>query len=753
MINYNSSGLTLSNIVKANKEINLPRFKKILSLPNDLVFVVDTRDNFMKMFDGSDGTGHEPYTIKKIIDFTDEGDVYVEIGANYGDFVFQVSHKIGNKGKAFAFEPGSVVFKDLETGLFLNGLSNIVIENYVVTNIEGEVNFIETDQQDLFGTLGSHVSINELEDTENKIKSVTLDSYFNNSLFNLDVIRLDAEGSECRVLEGARNIIKSSPNIRLFVEWQKSLLSKFESMISMEHCLSNLEKEGFIFLDILEFNYRCDSDYLPHKLSVDNLLMSNSIELLIVRESFLIKFFKENKIINYHNKNCHVDFNELLFNAALNKATENVRYYLDKGADINFFSTSGGTSLYIASQRGDANIVKYLIENGANLEVKSVHGISPLYIAAVNNHYEVVSLLLEAGASTEGSSPVGYTALCVAAYYGREDLINLLLKYGAKTKPDLIDKNVIEIAKENGHNEVEEYILKYNNNEQKIINESLFIAAQMGDFIKVESLISAGADVNELSNVGATPLFISSQNGYLAIVDLLLLNGAKTEISWGGQTPLFMAVQNNHIKVVEQLLKAGANTEAKNGTTSLYLAVTKENIEMVELLLKYHSNTEVKIGEYTPLSLSVYNGDTENVRLLLNHKASVEVNIEGFNLLYIAAKRGFTEIVSLLIKSGLDLQEGQINGKTPLDIAAENGHVDIVKLLLNEGANIGKSQKNIFTLFYKDNSEDVKSSAKDMIIDKLLKAVSCLESQALQTEDYLEICGINSISFMESDHD
>ncbi|MEK6734862.1 MAG: FkbM family methyltransferase, partial [Pseudomonadota bacterium] len=205
-----------------NSNISIYSSRALIKLPNNLFFIMDTKDNFfLNSVEIGNGFGHEPFIIERMINFTNIGEVFVEVGANYGDFSLQMSKYIGNQGKVYAFEPGSNTFKCLYASIFLNGLSNIILENKAVLDEEKEVNFMETMQEDVNGSLGSSVSTINSNNNTTLVKAITLDNYFHSQ--KIDVLRLDAEGSECRILKGAQKIIDSSPDLRIFVEWQRNL--------------------------------------------------------------------------------------------------------------------------------------------------------------------------------------------------------------------------------------------------------------------------------------------------------------------------------------------------------------------------------------------------------------------------------------------------------------------------------------------------------------------------------------------------
>lgn len=750
--------------------------KKIMRLPNNLVCVVNTNDNFIKNFVySSDELNHDTYLVELMIDFIKPGGVYVEVGANYGDFVFQVSRKIGDQGRVYAFEPNRDVYFNLKMGAIINNLHNVVTENAAVYDVESEKYFVETDNSDDFGTLGSYISNSEIANNSQStvlMKTITLDNYFNNKTKAINLLRLDVEGSEFRILRGSQKLVSLSPDLVIYIEWQKNLLARYESMQELEENLDKLISLGFIFIATARFRRDCDDSF--YKITKTSILMSNYIEFIALREATLENYLREHNSIGVQSE-CSSLINEYLFQSANSGDIDSVNRFLEKGADVNYFGGPGATSLYMSAQDGNTDLVLFLLVKGANPEIKAINGLSPLYIAIQNRHIKIAEALLEHRANTESAIPSGSTPLYYAAYYGYLDAVKLLLKYGANKNVVLNGINVMQAAQNNGHNEVVQLLQNSN-----VYSEMLFSSSQVGAFASVEELISQGVDINYLHpQLQATSLYIASQNGHTKVVELLLKNKANPEICWGSMSPLFMAVQNKHKDIARLLLKYGASPETgkSSGVTALYIAVTQEDDESVELLLEYKANTEIKIGEYTPLSLAAYNGLTQIVRLLVQYGANREVTIDGFNLLYIAAKRGFIEIAEILLERGFNINEGQVNGRTALDIAAEHNKTEMVKFLLAKGANVGVSQKQIFKLLLADaqvesnllehkyentvlevilKQQNSSAIAEDMftkLIKKMTIIKECLQGNEAEATNFVDVCGLDGPYFMEHYHE
>ncbi|MDC3418001.1 M48 family metallopeptidase [Aquibacillus salsiterrae] len=118
----------------------------------------------------------------------------------------------------------------------------------------------------------------------------------------------------------------------------------------------------------------------------------------------------------------------------------------------------------------------------------------------------------------------------------------------------------------------------------------LMEAAMNGDTKKVESLLAAGADPNQLTNYGESALSIAIDYENTELVPLLLENGADPNlIDQYGLTPLYSAVVMDNLSSAKLLLDAGANPMIvdEEGMTAIDYAKEFELPEMIDLLKKY----------------------------------------------------------------------------------------------------------------------------------------------------------------------
>ncbi|KAI9765967.1 MAG: hypothetical protein M1840_006974 [Geoglossum simile] len=224
----------------------------------------------------------------------------------------------------------------------------------------------------------------------------------------------------------------------------------------------------------------------------------------------------------------------------------------------------------------------------------------------------------------------------------------------------------------------------------------LWLAADNGYEAIVKLLLDSGkVDVNSRNNRGLTPLSWAAENGHEAIVKQLLDSGEVDVNSKNnrGQTLLWWAAENGQKAIVKLLVNSGkvdVNSKNNRGQTLLWWAAENGHEAIVKLLLdsgKVDVNSKDNYGQ-TPLLWAAKNGHEAIVKLLLD-SGEVDVNPKdkhGQTLLSWAAENGHEAIVKLLLDSGkVDVNSKDNHGRTPLSWAAENGHEAIVKLLLDSG--------------------------------------------------------------------
>lgn len=76
-----------------------------------------------------------------------------------------------------------------------------------------------------------------------------------------------------------------------------------------------------------------------------------------------------------------------------------MRVAIRKGANVNFASSSGKTSLHYVASKGLTDAALLLLNSGA-VELQDHSGDTPLHAAAKNGHAQTCKLLLERGSDS-----------------------------------------------------------------------------------------------------------------------------------------------------------------------------------------------------------------------------------------------------------------------------------------------------------------------------------------------------------------
>jgi ankyrin repeat protein len=124
-----------------------------------------------------------------------------------------------------------------------------------------------------------------------------------------------------------------------------------------------------------------------------------------------------------------------------------INYLLDKGADINFQASNGGTALMAAAGSSDHGQAfekgTLLIKRGAKLELVNDKGETALMLAAGIGNDKFVKLLLDKGADINLKNGAGESVMSYASRSGKKAIITMLKSKGAKPDAPIDMKPVI----------------------------------------------------------------------------------------------------------------------------------------------------------------------------------------------------------------------------------------------------------------------------------------------------------------------
>lgn len=133
------------------------------------------------------------------------GMTVVDAGANEGLYTLFAARRVGSSGRVVAFEPSSRERAGLERNVRRNRLKNVTVVPSALGSVEGEAGLrIAADLHSGHNTLGSFVYDDAVSAHVEKVQVERLDSVVARlALRHVDLIKIDVEGAEVNLLEGA----------------------------------------------------------------------------------------------------------------------------------------------------------------------------------------------------------------------------------------------------------------------------------------------------------------------------------------------------------------------------------------------------------------------------------------------------------------------------------------------------------------------------------------------------------------------
>ena len=212
-------------------------------------------------------TGSDYEISRVLLDILKDDDIFIDVGANLGQYIIRIKSKYHSGVMIYAFEPVISNYKILSKYI-KSKCENVILENYAVSDTEGPdvlyiplIDSIEVDTQASIDYENRKMYYNDF--AKQDIRKITIDNYLNaNSIQRMDYLKIDTEGNDERVIRGAlKSIAEFKPVI--FCEDMENIetleiltqLNYKRYLLTKDYKLSGLfdSKNAEVFNDLIIF--------------------------------------------------------------------------------------------------------------------------------------------------------------------------------------------------------------------------------------------------------------------------------------------------------------------------------------------------------------------------------------------------------------------------------------------------------------------------------------------------------------------
>lgn len=434
-----------------------------------------------------------------------------------------------------------------------------------------------------------------------------------------------------------------------------------------------------------------------------------------------------------------------LWLASINGEAAIIAALLKAGADANEHLPLGRTPLMAASRTGNVEAIQVLLDHGADVNAReTLRGTTPLMWAADEGHAAAIQLLIQRGADFKARSDMTERgrgpalgkandprkqvaaqgrALAAGRALDLRDLSALRgdnngiggqgaggIARGGRTRGGRAPNGRATDGVDQGFDQNDDAaVAAFGFRGRPAPKDGgaltpLVYAVRADDLDSVKVLLAAGADLNQVTGYGWSPLLVATQNRYYRLGAYLIDHGADVNLAnQGGWTPLYLATDNrniesgdypvrkgdmDHLDFIKLLLDKGANVNARmkdstetrtvftnqwldeNGATAFLRASQSGDLVLMKLLLAHGADPKIDtVLHVTALEVAAGVGWVEGI----TYEWSPEATLEA---------------VKMLLDLGLDVNAQADTGRTALHGAAHKGRTDVIQVLVDHGAKL-----------------------------------------------------------------
>ena len=202
-------------------------------------------------FEFFDFLDYEPLTSKVFASQLKPGIVVVDVGANIGYYTLLASGAVGPTGRVHAVECSPETRALLENNVRKNNLQNVEIHPFAASTTRGTLSLNITAIGLSWFNPHSQWPTVQGSGTTVTVPTMPLDYVIKS---RVDLVKIDAEGSDLEVLKGMKRILSENEDIAIIVEWAPPMLTEAgKNPLELPRWL---QEAGFTNISVLDEFYK-----------------------------------------------------------------------------------------------------------------------------------------------------------------------------------------------------------------------------------------------------------------------------------------------------------------------------------------------------------------------------------------------------------------------------------------------------------------------------------------------------------------
>lgn len=202
--------------------------------------------------------------------------VVFDVGANVGDYAKMLVKEFNKNSTIYCFEPAGLTYKDLISNT--NQFENVHSFNIGLGSKEGEMTLYVDSSESLISSVYKrrldHFEM-EMDKTET-IKVETIDSFcLNNAIAHINFLKVDVEGHELKVFDGAKKMISAKKIDYIQFEFggcnidSRTYFQDFYYFFKDKYQIYRIVKDGLVKIEDYKESYETfiTTNYLAIKLN------------------------------------------------------------------------------------------------------------------------------------------------------------------------------------------------------------------------------------------------------------------------------------------------------------------------------------------------------------------------------------------------------------------------------------------------------------------------------------------------------